>query len=91
MWYVYFKGYAGPPSTLPASVNTWRPTIAKLIDCDRLYAIRALLYYSYSVREINVERFCTFSRSSTRHCESLMQFREVYDLKGFNGNRQTDR
>ena len=53
MWCVYFKGYAGPPSTLPASVNTWRPTIAKLIDCDRLYAIRALLYYSYSDCERN--------------------------------------
>ena len=36
-----------PRSTLPASVNTWRPTIGKLIHCDRLCAIRALLYYSY--------------------------------------------
>ena len=32
-----------PRSTLPAIVNTWRPTIAKLIHCDRLFAIRALL------------------------------------------------
>ena len=42
-----------PPRTLPADVNTWRPTIAKLFDCDRLYAIRALLYYSYSDCERN--------------------------------------
>ena len=56
-----------PRSTLPAIVNTWRPTIAKLIHCDRLFAIRALLYYllflsffTMIVRKINVEPICTF-------------------------------
>ena len=34
-----------PRSTLPVNVNTWRPPIAKLIHCDRLCAIKALLYY----------------------------------------------
>ena len=33
-----------PRNTLPASVNTWRPTIGKLIHCDWLFAIGALLY-----------------------------------------------
>ena len=42
-----------PRSTLPASVNTWRPTIAKLIHSDRLCTIKAFLYYPYSDRERN--------------------------------------
>ena len=42
-----------PCSTLPASVNTWRPTIAKLIHSDRLCAFKAFLYYPYSDRERN--------------------------------------
>ena len=42
-----------PRSTLPASVNTWRPTIGRLIHCDRLFAIRSLLYCSYSDCERN--------------------------------------
>ena len=37
-----------PRSTLPASVNKWRPTISKLIHSDRLCAIKAFLYYPYS-------------------------------------------
>ena len=37
-----------PRNTLPASVNTWRPTIAKLIHSDRLCTIKAFLYYPYS-------------------------------------------
>ena len=42
-----------PRSNLPASVNMWRPTIGRLIHCDRLFAIRALLYCSYSDCERN--------------------------------------
>ena len=42
-----------PRSTLPASVNTWRPTIARLIHSDRLCAIKAFLYYPYSDCERN--------------------------------------
>ena len=45
-------------SSLPADdhaalVNTWRPTIAKLIHSDRLCNIKAFLYYPYSDRERN--------------------------------------
>ena len=42
-----------PRSTFPATVNTWRPAIAELIHYDRLYAIKALLCYSYSDCERN--------------------------------------
>ena len=42
-----------PRSTLPASVNTWRPTIAKLVHSDRLCAIKEFLYYPYSDHERN--------------------------------------
>ena len=42
-----------PRSTLPASVNTWRPTVAKLIHSDRLCTIKGFLYYPYSDRERN--------------------------------------
>ena len=42
-----------PRSTLPANVNTWRPTIVKLIHSDRLCATRTFLYYPYSDCERN--------------------------------------
>ena len=55
-----------PRSTLPASVNTWRPTIAN--DCAP--SERCFIAHTLIVREINVEPFPTCFRTSIRQCES---------------------